>query len=120
MPRKNWRSRKIEKTLTHQGTEMAVNVSNHPAPFGLQIVSTGIGHGRYDSNTKLGMSVTSCGIIIVPRKTKNSRSRPGKRRRAKAYPARTDVASVPATVVSETKALFVKKRGKSAARQASA
>src|SRR5438270_9428731 len=118
MLRKNWRSRKIENTLTHHGTEIAVKVSNHPAPFGLQIVSTGIGHGRFDSNTKFGMSVTSCGIIIVPRNTKNSRSRPGKRRRAKAYPASTEVASVPPTVVSEMSAVLAKKRGQSSGRPA--
>src|SRR5258706_1690686 len=120
MPRKNWRSRKIENTLTHQGTETAVNVTNQPAPFGLQIVSTGMGHGRFDRSTKFGMSVTSCGIIIVPRNTRNNASRPGNRSRANPYAARTDVRRVPATVVSEMRALFMKKRGKLAARQASA
>src|SRR5216683_246281 len=55
MLRKNWRSRKIENTLTHHGTEMAVKVSNQPAPFGLHRVSTGIGQGRLESKTKLGI-----------------------------------------------------------------
>src|SRR5579859_7457910 len=110
----------MENTLTHQGTVIAVNVSNQPAPLGLHSVSRGIGHGRFDSNTKFGISVTSWGIIIVPRKTRKSASRPGKRRRAKAYAASTEVNSVPSTVLPEISALFMKKRGKSAARQASA
>src|SRR5215467_1064551 len=119
MVRKNCRSRKMAKTLTHHGTETAVNVSNQP-PRGLQMVSIGIGHGSERRMTKFGISVTSCGIIIVPRNTRNSRSRPGKRKRAKPYAASTDVTSVPATVDSETRALFIKKRGKFAARHASA
>src|SRR5262245_57179002 len=65
MLRKNWRSRKMENTLTHQGTLTAVKVSNQP-PRGLQMLSTGMGHGKYVRMTKLGMSVTSWGIIIVP------------------------------------------------------
>src|SRR5712692_3270533 len=109
MPRKNCRSRKIEKTLTHHGTDTAVNVSNQPEPFGLQIVSTGIGHGRFASSTKFGMSVTSWGIIIVPRNTRKSASRPGKRKRANPYAARTDVSRVPVTVLEEMMTLFMKK-----------
>src|SRR5207237_10877478 len=84
IPRKNCRSKKIENTLTHQGTLIAVKVSNQPAPLGLHSVSTGIGHGRFDSSTKFGISVTSWGIIIVPRNTRNSTSLPGNRKRAKA------------------------------------
>src|SRR5207248_9123912 len=120
MPRKNWRSRKMEKTLTHHGTDTAVYVSNQPAPRGLQMVSVGIGHGKFASMTKFGMSVTSWGIIIVPRNTKKSTSRPGNRIRANAYPASTDVTNVPPTVVRVMMALLMKKRGKLAARQASA
>src|SRR5215216_5363357 len=119
MVRKNCRNKKIENTLTHHGTETAVNVSNQP-PRGLQITSIGSGHGRFVNSTKLGISVTSCGIIIVPRNTRNSTSRPGKRSRANAYAASTDVSNVPKTVASDTIVLFRKKRGKLAARQASA
>src|SRR5215218_5668338 len=119
MVRKNCRNKKIENTLTHHGTDTAVNVSNQP-PRGLQIRSAGSGHGRFVNSTKFGISVTSCGIIMVPRKTMNSASRPGKRSRANAYAARTDVASVPNTVAKDRTPLFKKNRAKLAARQASA
>src|SRR5262249_11801305 len=118
MLRKNWRNRKIENTLTHHGTLTAVNVSNQP-PRGLQMFATGLGHGKYVRVTKFGISVTSCGIIIVPRNTRKKNSRPGKRSRAKAYAASVDVMSVPSTVERDTTALFRKNRGKLAARHAS-
>ena len=66
------------------------------------------------------MRRTMAGIISADRKARNTRSRPGKRSRAKAYAAVALVKTWPATTQPATIALFRKNRANGTAPSAAA
>ena len=77
---KNWRSRKMLKTLTMYGTVIPCNVFSHEQPP----LRVGMQKSPPRMTMKLGMMVTMAGIIMVLSSSANMSSRPKKRMRAKA------------------------------------
>src|SRR6185437_730992 len=93
--RKNWRKRKMPNGVTRFGAIRPPSESTRP---------------RCCTIRKVGIMITWNGTIRVARSAMKSTSRPKKRSRANAYPARLQKSRLLATAVPVTIRLFVKNR----------